>query len=82
MFNGCKEIAINSHILQTEKILRPISVDNHLIQIKKANIYYRDIIKIESIGINDAFSFYGFCNTHDNDIFKYIEKNENINFSK
>jgi hypothetical protein len=72
LFDGCPNLAIESHLLQENGILDSIKdTTNHLWKLKinefKGDFYF------DSIGINKAFAFKGFCNPHDNDLFKSIE---------
>ena len=76
---NCNSNSIASHLLQKNGILNRISHQNHLYQVGmdsfKTGMFY-----FEKIGINKAFSFPGFCNDHDTNLFKEIEKEE-INFN-
>ena len=68
MFGDCKEIAIRSHVLQKNGILKEISEDNHLIQLMPANAFKiteTGINQFKKIGINKVYTFMGFCNHHD-----------------
>lgn len=84
MFPDCKEKSINSHVLQKNGILSRIGRNNHLIEVKPTNIWEfnsQGVFKYQEIGINDVFTFPGFCSFHDNKIFKPIESN-NLDFSE
>lgn len=80
MFDSCKEKAIKSHVLQKNGILKEISEENHLIQLippDAFNLEKNGIIEFKKIGINEAYTFMGFCNKHDTELFRPIEdKNE------
>ena len=76
---GCSENAIKSHILQKKGILNTISKDGHLYTLK-FNLL-NGLIEFKKIGINNAFTFKGFCNYHDTILFDEIEKNE-LNFNQ
>lgn len=69
---GCDNLAINSHILQKNGILNEIKENG---QIVMSIVNYMDTKKFpfKEIGINKAYTFKGFCSTHDKDIFKPIE---------
>lgn len=74
---GCSEPAIKSHVLQRKGILNNI-VDqtNHFYSIWYPNIYdfrTHGSFNIRKVGINEGYSFYGFCKSHDNDIFLPVE---------
>jgi hypothetical protein len=77
MSPDCKCNAIKSHVLQKNGVLSHIAKDDHLIEVKPTNIWEIDqmgIFKYQEIGINDGFTFPGFCKTHDDQIFSSIEK--------
>lgn len=76
MAPNCDEKAINSHVLQKNGILREISDKKHIYQFGTNSQFQTEkkgLFSIKSIGINDAYTFPGFCKTHDSDIFKPIE---------
>jgi len=75
---NCNEPSINSHILQKNGILSVIADNGHVITLK-INPFKESKHSFERTGINEAFSFNCFCNKHDSDLFKSIEK-ENIDF--
>jgi len=83
MFEGCVEKAIKSHVLQKSGILREISEDNHLIQLMSPSPFEMDekgISDFKRVGINDVYTFDGFCNFHDTEVFKPIEIGSELNF--
>ncbi len=82
LVENCYENCINSHILQKNGILRQISVDNHLIQLSRGIINKKshDSLEFKKVGINEAYSFPGFCKYHDSEIFKEIENKATLNF--
>lgn len=79
-FPGCNEIAINSHILEKNGILKNIAENNHLFCLETKYNHDDEIVKFKKIGINKALTFKGFCNKHDNSIFKEIENGAEINY--
>lgn len=82
-FKNCKTDAIKySHILQKNGILSNIAENNHLFQFSGKSLFEdgERRFQLKSIGINKVYSFPGFCKKHDNDIFKSIEKTNNIDF--
>lgn len=84
MFNNCKHKAIKSHVLQKNGILREISNNNHLIQLLPPNPFQMEekgIFDFKSIGVNNVYTFSGFCQKHDTEIFKPIESNLNLDFN-
>lgn len=81
MFDDCQDKAIKSHVLQKNGILSKISVNRHLIQLDYNNIFTMQkngVFNYKKIGINDAYTFSGFCINHDTDVFKPIETNLNL----
>lgn len=73
----CKKRCINSHILQKNGILSQISIDRHLIEVKPTTMWEFETegtLKFKKIGINEAFTFPGFCSFHDNLVFQLIEQ--------
>jgi hypothetical protein len=85
LIKDCKEKSILSHAI-SKTTLKHIAQENHLIYRKfdRANFNINDFIepnnvnmKFETIGINEASTFKGFCKKHDNNIFEQID-NKNI----
>jgi len=72
LFDNCQELAINSHLLQKNGMIDQIAENNHVMELGIDN-FIQDVFYFKRIGINDAFSFAGFCNYHDNSLFKEIE---------
>ena len=73
---NCSESSINSHILQKNGILSSIaSHDRHLWELKidPFNSLHYCFTKT---GINEIYSFNGFCKYHDTELFKNIEQKE------
>lgn len=84
MYGSCQEFAIKSHVLQKNGILREISNQNHIIEHVASNPFETDtkgISDFKLIGINNAYSFKGFCSKHDTEIFAPIETNEQLDFN-
>jgi hypothetical protein len=77
-FPGCKNKSINSHILQKNGILSSIATDGHLWRYQ-VNHFDDDLFVFKKVGINKIYTFLGFCNEHDTNLFKKIETNV-INF--
>lgn len=78
-FPGCKNKSINSHILQKNGILSAIASDNHLWRYQVEH-FDEDLFIFKKVGINKVYTFLGFCNEHDTNLFKKIETNT-INFN-
>jgi hypothetical protein len=75
---GCEKYAIKSHTLQKNGILKQISEKNHLFQFSNVppfQIAKKGSFELLRIGINDVYTFPGFCKEHDSSIFKPIEQN-------
>lgn len=76
----CKEIAINSHLIQQNGLLSNISKNGHLVELKFTDLHKWDKntspFNFQLVGIKHALSFKIFCNKHDTEIFKSIESNE------
>lgn len=71
-YPGCHNEAINSHILQRQGILDQISTNSHLWTFEK-DVFEVNKFAFKRTGLKKAFSFNGFCNTHDTELFKEIE---------
>ncbi|MFN7046011.1 MAG: hypothetical protein ACK4M1_12510 [Flavobacterium sp.] len=85
MHPNCNEKAIKSHVLQKNGILKEISVKNHLYQfsgVSSFDIDKKGPFELKRIGINDVYTFPGFCKIHDSKIFEPIEKNIDKNINK
>lgn len=83
MFNSCQDTAIRSHVLQKNGILRDISIDNHLVEHVASNPFEMEtkgISDFKRIGVNNVYTFCGFCQHHDTEIFKPIESDTILNF--
>lgn len=80
MYDGCKEEAIKSHILQRHGILDNITEDNHMYELRPKDIFRWDAnmmpMEFRKVGINEAISQPLFCSHHDTDVFIDIEKVE------
>ena len=74
-YPGCLDKTINSHILQKNGILSKIAHDRHLRKLE-INRFKTPHYEFKRKGIDKVFSFNGFCNFHDNDLFKDIETQE------
>lgn len=84
MYDECTLPAIKSHVLQKNGILRQIAEDNHLIQQSIPNPFYSDtkgIMDFKSVGVNNVYTFSGFCKKHDDEVFKPIESIPDLEFN-
>lgn len=82
MFRDCKNVAISSHVLQKNGILKEISENNHLIELKPSDPFKMEsegISEFRSVGINNVYTFPGFCLMHDTTLFKVIESTSSLN---
>lgn len=77
LFPGCKKNAISSHVLQAKGILKGIvDASNHFYSIGQVPIFEMNadnLFKVCKVGINKGYTFPGFCNEHDTQIFIDIE---------
>jgi hypothetical protein len=73
--SNCHELAIDSHILQKNGIISKISENGHVVECV-IDPFQKDSLKFKKTGINNVFTFKGFCKTHDNKLFKEIEQND------
>lgn len=77
LVDGCTEVAINSHLIQQNGLLRNISSDGHLVELKMVDAYKWNKndqpLAFQKVGISQALSHKVFCNLHDTTIFKPIE---------
>lgn len=84
MYDNCPNSAILSHVLQKNGILKQISEENHLIELKPSdpfNIEEQGISQFKLVGINKVYTFLGFCSTHDSLVFKPIESENTLNLN-
>jgi|AntAceMinimDraft_9_1070365.scaffolds.fasta_scaffold06042_4 hypothetical protein len=75
LYKDCEEISIKSHLLQKKGIINSISENNHVYELA-INPFAEGKHKFTNTGINEVFTFPGFCTTHDNNIFKEIESGD------
>jgi len=80
LVKGCSKRSINSHILQKKGILSSISTRGHLVELA-TNPFKRKNLEFKPVGINDAFTFPGFCKQHDHKIFYPIES-ESVDYKE
>ena len=83
LYHNCTHEAINSHLLQRNGILNHISENNHIYQLRAnygLRIGAKKQIGFELISDKKGMAFLGFCENHDNALFKHIEK-DNSDFS-
>jgi len=68
----CNPEIIQAHSIQKNRILSNISEDRHVCQFSFSKDFKH--FNMEKIGIRIASTFSGFCQAHDNQIFKPIDK--------
>jgi hypothetical protein len=82
-FSACDEYSIKSHVLQKNGILKNIAEKQHVSQFSPKSLFdnsEESRFEIRKVGINDVYTFPGFCKKHDSEIFSFIEDKE-IDFS-
>lgn len=79
LFPGCDKTSINSHIMQKNGILSSISEDRHLWEFN-VDHFKKEYFLFKKTGINEIYTFLGFCNEHDTNLFQKIETQGEINF--
>jgi hypothetical protein len=72
LYPDCNEKSVMSHLLQKKGILNQIAEDQHVCSYYTNPQTYES--KFKRTGINDAFSFQGYCTKHDDLLFRTIEK--------
>lgn len=70
----CTKQIIQAHSIQKNRILSNISDDGHVYQFSGSKTF-RDF-DMAKIGINVASAFSGFCKTHDDKLFKSIDRQD------
>lgn len=80
MYPNCSNNAINSHIMQKNGVLSSISNDRHLWELS-VNPFKDEFSVFRRVGINNIYTFLGFCNEHDTNLFKKIESKEGIDLN-
>jgi len=76
--NGCTKKIVSAHSVQRALLKNFIAKNGHVVQIK-ASVLAEPVGLVanpESVGINDATTFSGFCSKHDNDVFRPLETSE------
>ena len=79
-FPGCHEKSIKAHSLQ-RALLRQIALNDKVVALKVEKFKIKDIVSmkppklIQEMHVNQASTFYGFCQKHDGSLFDYIELN-------
>lgn len=72
LYPDCNEKSVMSHLLQKKGILNQIAENQHVCSYYTNPQTYES--KFKRTGINDAFSFQGYCTKHDDLLFRTIEK--------
>lgn len=79
---SCKESAIRSHAVQKNGWLSSIAENSHVMGVQrqitaplfKSSPESPPELKIVRIGLNEASTFWGYCNAHDTQLFDCIER--------
>lgn len=79
-FDNCSENSIQSHLLQKNGILNRICDRAKQVIELAIDAYKPGTFVLKPVSIGQAFTFPGFCNTHDTTVFKEIEEGD-INYS-
>lgn len=77
MHNECAKKIIKAHTVPKSSSLKAIAVDGHVLGIKldlESFQKHNGKIRLEKIGINNASTFTGFCQKHDDQLFSCLEK--------
>lgn len=77
---NCPQNAINSHIIQKNRILDKISERGKVI-ISEVDMFDFDSFPFKEIGLKNALIFKGFCNEHDTILFRPIEQIDKIDYT-
>jgi hypothetical protein len=72
----CDDVIKDAHSIQNNRILNRISKDGHVYYIKAKLTKKGPEAIFDKISRNKASTFFGFCNKHDNELFKPIEQKE------
>lgn len=72
--NECKGKIIKAHTV-SKKYLRNISDSGHVYMPKSSSHNKTNFWEINQVGLKEATTFYGFCQFHDDELFKSFEKN-------
>lgn len=73
--DGCDSPASFNHLLQKNGLLNQIAEEGHIYKLV-INKYKQPQVEFSRKGINKNFGYQGFCNYHDNQLFKPIEKKQ------
>ncbi|WP_301626963.1 SEC-C domain-containing protein [Paenibacillus apis] len=74
----CDDLIKSAHSIQNNRILNRISKDGHLYTISSTGTKEGPVSYLNKISRNKASTFFGFCNIHDTELFRPIEKKEYI----
>ena len=82
LLSTCHERAIMSHAIQKNGYLDMLAINEHLYVFSKAFNQGRYYVRDNKVSINNATTFYGFCNFHDTKMFLDIEVYQGEEFIK
>lgn len=72
-YPDCTDEAIDSHLLQRNGVLKQLSAGQNVLYELNDHVFDKKLLKFKLTGISNTLSFYGFCNHHDNSVFKRVE---------
>lgn len=75
----CEPLIKNAHTLQNNRILNRISENGHVFTLQPNTTMQGVNTELKKVSRNKASTFFGFCNYHDNELFKPIEQKEYLN---
>lgn len=75
---GCSQTIAKAHTVQRNRSLAAIAEGGHVLSVKDGMKYSRtsDALKPKMVGVRQASTFRGFCQTHDHQLFRTIEVGE------
>ena len=82
LLSTCHEKAIMSHAIQKNGYLDMLAINEHLYIFSKAFNQGKYYVRDNKVSINNATTFYGFCNFHDTKMFLDIEVYQGEEFIK
>jgi hypothetical protein len=74
---NCKAAPIGSHLLSRSWLEQVADRSHHVVQFRlttEDRVNKPGRLKAHRVGINEATTFPGFCEQHDNELFAYLEK--------
>lgn len=72
-YPDCNEVAIDSHLLQRNGVLKQQSAGHGVLYELTDHAFDKKLLKFKLTGISNTLSFFGFCSDHDNSVFTIVE---------